>query len=135
MARVARIDAHLLRRHGAASRELQQGRPIEAPQHDAEAPFHGHLVEHLRRWGAGGEGGAGHSRLPPAVTPQKTRLEQLQHLTGRPGMDVGVSAFADLLPQGSLHHPLPPPREQIPAAGKDKPLPRWDVPVLLNNRP
>jgi hypothetical protein len=67
--------ARLLARHGAAPRELQQGRPVEALQHDAEAPLQGYFVEHLRCRGAGGEDGAGHSRLPPAVPPREAGLE------------------------------------------------------------
>ena len=95
-------------RHGAAARELQQGRSVEAAEHDAEAPLQGHFVEHLRRRGAGGEDGAGHSRLPPAVPSRDAGLEQLHDLTGRPGVDVRVGAFADLLPQGSPHRHAPP---------------------------
>ena len=97
--------ARLLERHGAAARELQQGRSVEARQHDAEAPLQGHLAEHLRRRAAGGEDGAGHSRLVPADPLRDAGLEQLHDLTGRPGVDVREDAFADLLPQGSPHRP------------------------------
>src|SRR6516225_11020755 len=55
--------------------------------------------------GAGGEDGAGHARLVPADPPRDTGLEQLHDLTGRPGVDVRVGAFADLLPEGSPHRP------------------------------
>jgi hypothetical protein len=95
--------APLLWRHGAAPRELQQGRSVEARQHDAEAPVQRHLAEHLRRRGAGGEGGAGHSRLVPGGPLRSAGLEQLHDLTGGPGVDVSEGAFADLLPQGSPH--------------------------------
>ncbi len=90
----------LLERHGAAPRKLQQGRSVEARQHDAEAPLQVHLVEHLRRWGAGGEGGVGYSRLVSADPPRDANLKQFQDLTGRPGVDVSKGAFADLLTEG-----------------------------------
>ena len=86
---------------------MQQGRSVEARQHDAEAPLQGHLAEHLRRRAAGGEDGAGHARLVPGDPLRDAGLQQLQDLTGRPGVDVGEGAFADLLPQGSLHRPAP----------------------------
>jgi hypothetical protein len=54
--------------HGAGPQELQQGRSVEARQHDAEAPLQSHLVEHLRRRDAGSEGGAGHSRASWQLT-------------------------------------------------------------------
>ncbi len=117
--------ARLSKRHGAAARELQQGRSVEARQHDAEAPLQGHLVEHLRRRGAGGEDGAGHSRLVPAEPLRNAGLEQLHDLTGRPGVDVREGAFADLLPQGSPHRPSSRREEQTPGAGKREPLPSW----------
>jgi len=94
----------LLERYGAAPRKVQQGRSVEARQHDAEAPFQVHLVEHLRRRGAGSEGGAGHSRLVPSKPPRDAGLKQLQDLTGRPGVDLSKGAFADLLPEESPHH-------------------------------
>ena len=115
--------ARLLGRHGAGPRELQQGRSVEARQHDAEAPLQGHFAEHLRRRGAGGEDGAGHSRLVPADPLRDAGLEQLHDLTGRPGVDVREGAFADLLPQGSPHRPSSLRAEQTPAAGKREPLP------------
>ena len=115
--------ARLLGRHGAGPRELQQGRSVEARQHDAEAPLQGHLAEHLRRRAAGGEDGAGHSRLVPAEPPRDAGLEQLHDLTGRPGVDVREGAFADLLPQGSPHRPSSRRGEQTPAAGKKEPPP------------
>ena len=116
--------ARLLGRHGAGPQELQQGRSVEARQHDAEAPLQGYLVEHLRHREAGGEGGAGHLRLVPAEPlPLAGGLEQLHDLTGRPGVDVRVGAFADLLPEGSPHRPSSRREEQTPAAGKREPLP------------
>ena len=84
---------------------LPQGRPVEARQHDAEASLQRHLSEHLRRGYARGEDGAGHACLALAELARHTGLEQLQHLTGRPGVDVRHGAFADLLPQESLHRP------------------------------
>src|SRR5262245_38846030 len=98
--------ARLFGRDGAGLQELQQGRPVEARDHNAEAPLHGHLVEHLRCREAGSEGGTSHFRLVPTEPlPLTGRLEQLHDLTGRPGVDVRRTAFADLLPQGSLHGP------------------------------
>jgi hypothetical protein len=91
----------LLERYGAAPVVLQQGRSVEARQHNAEAPLQGHLAEHLRRRAAGGEDGAGHSRLPRPYPPRDAGLEQLHDLTGRPGVNVREDAFADLLSQGS----------------------------------
>jgi hypothetical protein len=89
--------------HGATARELQQGRSIEATEHDAEAPLQRHLVEHLRRWGAGGEDGAGHARLAPANPPRDAGLEQLHDLTGRPSVDVCKGTFADLAYSQRFH--------------------------------
>ena len=66
--------ARLPGRHGAGPREVQQGRSVEARQHDAEAPLQRHLAEHLRRRDAGGEGGAGHSRLVPGDPPRAPAL-------------------------------------------------------------
>jgi len=86
-------------------RELPQGRSVEARQHDAEAPFHTHLVEHLRRRGAGREDGADRARLVAAEPLRDAGLEQLHDLAGRPAMDVGKDSFADLLPQASPHRP------------------------------
>src|SRR5215468_8520802 len=68
--------ARLLGRHGAGPQELQQGRSVEARQHDAEAPLQDYLVEHLRRREAGGEGGAGHLRLVPTEPPLAAGFEQ-----------------------------------------------------------
>jgi hypothetical protein len=94
----------MLGRDGAGLQELQQGRSVEARHHDAEAPLHRHLVEHLRCREAGSEGCAGHFRLVPTEPlPLTGGLEQLHDLTGRPRVDVRRAAFADLLPQGSLH--------------------------------
>jgi hypothetical protein len=97
--------ARLPEADGAAAHELQQGRSLEATEHDAKAPLQLHLAEHLRRRGAGGEDGAGHPRLPPAFPSRRAGLQQLHDLTGRPGVDVRKDAFADLLPQGSPHRP------------------------------
>ena len=91
---------------GAAARELQQGRSVEARQHDAEAPLQGHLAEHLGRRAARGENGAGHPRLPPADPLRHAGLEQLHDLTGRPGVDVREGAFAVFSRQAS-HAPSP----------------------------
>ena len=74
----------------------------------------------LRR-AAGGEHGAGHSRLVPAEPLRNAGLEQLHHLTGRPGVDVRKDAFADLLSEGSPHRPSSNREEQTPAAGKREP--------------
>jgi hypothetical protein len=113
--------ARLLERYGAAPVVLQQGRSVEARQHDAEAPLKGHLAEHLRRRAAGGEDSAGHSRLPPAYPPRHAGLEQLHDLTGRPAVDVREEAFADLLPQRPPHRPSSCRGKQTPAARKKEP--------------
>jgi hypothetical protein len=110
-------------RHGAAARELHQGRSVETTEHDAEAPLQGYLVEHLRRRGAGGEDGAGHPRLVPANPPRDAGLEQLHDLTGRPGVDVRRGAFADLLPQGSPHRRSSAAGSKHRRQAKKKPLP------------
>ena len=101
---------------------MTQGRPVEVRQHDAEAPLHRHLAQHLRRRGAGGEGRAGHARLPPGDPARETGFEQFHDLTWRPGVDVRKGAFADLLPQGSLHGPFPRREKKTPATAKDNPL-------------
>ena len=44
--------------------------PVEALQHEAEAPLQDHHAEYLRRRGAGGEDGVGHVRLVPAEPPR-----------------------------------------------------------------
>ena len=111
-----------LARHGAAPRELQQGRSVEALQHEAEAPLQEHHTEHLRRRGAGGEDGVSHVRLVPVEPPRRAWPEQLHDLTGRPGMDLRGGAFTDLLAQGSPHRPSSVAASTHPAAGKDKPI-------------
>src|SRR5262249_31142111 len=90
---------------------------------DAEAPLQGHFVEHLRRRAARGECGAGHSGLVLTKLPREAGLEQLHDLTGRPGVDVGTGASADLLPQGSTHRLSSRREEQTPEAGKRELLP------------
>ena len=101
----------LVGRHDTSPQELPQGQSVKARQHDAEAPLQSHLVKHLRRWNAGGESCAGHSRLVLAQPPRDAGLEQLHNLTGRPGVNVRRGAFADLLPQGAPHaRPPEPPR-------------------------
>ena len=95
--------ARLFTCDGAGARSLPQGRPIEPRQHDAKAAVQGDFTEHLRRWAAGGEGRAGHLRLVLDDPLRDTWLGQLDDLTGRPGMDISEDAFADLLPQRSLH--------------------------------
>ena len=97
--------ARLPERHGAAAHELQQGRSVEAAEHDAEASLQRHLAEHLRRRRTGGEDGPGHPRLLLAEPRRETFLEQFHDLTGRPGVDVRRAALADLLPKGSPHRP------------------------------
>ena len=119
----------------AAARELHQGRSIEATEHDAEAPLQGHLVEHFRRRGAGGEDGAGHVRLVPAEPLRNAGLEQFHDLTGRPGVDVRERAFADLLPQRSPHGPSSRREEQTPGAGKREPLPSRPPGTMLAFHP
>src|SRR5262245_6087215 len=78
---------------------------------------------------ARGECGAGHSGLVLTKLPREAGLEQLHDLTGRPGVDVRVGAFADLRSQGSPHHPASRREEQTPAAGKKKPS-GPDSPIL-----
>src|ERR1700722_8747207 len=90
-------------RHGAAARDLQQCRSVEATEHDAEASVERHLAEHLRRWHAGGEDCLGHPRLLLAEPRRETFLEQFYDLTWRPGVDVRRAALVDLLPEGSPH--------------------------------
>jgi hypothetical protein len=94
-------------RHGAAARDLQQCRSVEAAEHDAEASVERHLAEHLRRWHAGGEDCLGHPRLLLAEPRRETFLEQFYDLTWRPGVDVRRAALVDLLPEGSPHRPSP----------------------------
>ena len=117
--------------HGAAARELQQGRSVEARQHDAEAPLQGHLAEHLGRRAARGENGAGHPRLPPADPLRHAGLEQLHDLTGRPGVDVREGAFADLLPQGSPHRPSSRRSRPNTGGGQKRTLPRSWLPAMI----
>jgi len=81
-AEVREDRARLPARHGAAPPELQQGRSLEALQHEAEAPLQHHHAEYLRRRGAGGEDGVGHVRLVPVKPPRRAWLEQLHDLTG-----------------------------------------------------
>jgi hypothetical protein len=90
-------------RHGAAARDLQQCRSVEAAEHDAEASVERHLAEHLRRRHAGGEDCLGHPHLLLAEPRRETFLEQFYDLTGRPGVDVRRAALVDLLPEGSPH--------------------------------
>ena len=50
-----------------------------------------------------------------------TWLGQLDDLTGRPGVDIGEDAFADLLSQRSLHARSPPCRENTGGEQKGTP--------------
>src|SRR5262245_374723 len=76
-------------------------------------------VEHLRRRSTRGVCGAGHSGLVLTKLPREADLEQLHDLTGRPDVDVGIGAFADLLPQGSTHRLSSRREEQTPGAAKE----------------
>jgi hypothetical protein len=85
-------------RHGAAARDLQQCRSVEAAEHDAEASVERHLAEHLRRRHAGGEDCLGHPRLLLAEPRRETLLEQFYDLTWRPGVDVRRAASVCSIP-------------------------------------
>jgi hypothetical protein len=104
-AEVRKDCTRLGERHGAAARDLQQCRSVEAAEHDAEASVERHLAEHLRRWHAGGEDCLGHPRLLLAEPRRETFLEQFYDLTWCPGVDVRRAALVDLLPEGSPHRP------------------------------
>ena len=58
--------------HGAAARDLQQCRPVEAAEHDAEASVERHLAEHLRRRHPGGKNCLGYPRLLLAEPRRET---------------------------------------------------------------
>jgi hypothetical protein len=114
--------ARLFECHRAGPREMPQGRPVEALQHDAEAHVQCHLAEHLRHPEAGDTHGADHAHLVPAEQMRDAGLEQLHDLTGRPGVGFGEGAFTDLFPSDPCM-PVLRRAEETPAASKKKPLP------------
>src|SRR3984957_16190901 len=116
-------------RHGAAARDLQQCRSVEATEHDAEASVERHLAEHLRRWHAGGENCLGHPRLLLAEPRRETLLEQFYDLTWRPGVDVRRAALVDLLPEGSPHRPSSRRSRPNTNGGQKRTLPRSRLPA------
>jgi hypothetical protein len=118
-------------RHGAAARDLQQCRSVEAAEHDAEASVERHLAEHLRRWRAGGENCLGHPRLLLAELRRETFLEQFYDLTWRPGVDVRRAALIDLLPEGSPHRPSSRRSRPNTDGGQKRTLPRSCLPAMI----
>src|SRR5262245_11554170 len=74
MERAARIAPACSGVMARGPQELQQGRSVEARQHDAEAPLQVYLLEHLRRREAGGEGGPCHCRWMKCCHAQRRPL-------------------------------------------------------------
>ena len=105
-------------RHGAAARGLQQCRPVEAAEHDAEASVERHLAEHLRRGHAGGEGCLGHQRLLLADPRRETFLEQFYDLTGAQAWMSAVPPWLIFSPRDPRIARPPAGRDQTPTAGK-----------------
>ena len=105
-------------RHGAAARGLQQGRSVEAAEHDAEAAVERHLAEHLRA-GAPAAKTAGRSAPPAAEPRRETFLEQFYDLTWRPGVDVRLLPWSSPLPRDPRIARPPAGRDQTPTAGKE----------------
>ena len=94
--------------HGVRQHLFHQSRAVEAWQHDPPPTADLDLVQHLRRRSACGEDRAGHARLPSGDPARNPRLEQLDDLPRRPGVDVRHGAFAELFPECSDHRPAPP---------------------------
>src|SRR5215469_3584041 len=123
--------ARLGQRHGAAARDLQQCRSVEAGEHDAEASVERHLAEHLRRRHAGGEDCPGHPCLMPDELWRETFLEQFYDLTWRPGVDVRRAALVDLFPEGSPHRPSSRRSRPNTDGGQKRTLPRSWLPAKI----